>query len=540
MIVALLEVLGIAAIMPFISMASDFSYISEQTHLNFFFTFFGFSSQLFFVVAFGITLMLFFCFKGLLYIYYYASLAKISRGQYAIIATKIFKNFIDRKYIDFLDQNNANLTKSIVTEAQGVTTTFVSFFLIISELLVLILIIGIMFYENFEASLVIFLVLILNVILIKKTISKKINSQGIERERFQKEFYSSINTSFGNFKISKLSLNPEIILDKFRTSNKGFTNAQIKFESLVHIPRVVLETLGFSVVILIVLFLIIRNNNTIVESMPLITLFVLGLYRLLPAVNRIITNYNNIEYYAKSLDIVINEINHPVEKKSLNNIIFSEKVALKNINFSYKDKLILENVTLTINKGEKVAFVGESGSGKSTLVDIIMGLHLHQTGKCLVDKELLTNLNIDSWRGKVGYIPQNIYLFEGTVLENVAFGRTIDESKVRAALESANILEFLELHHDGVNTQVGDFGVKLSGGQRQRVAIARAIYSNPEVLVLDEATSALDESIERKVMNEIYNIAKDKTLIVIAHRKSTIKNCDKVYRVKDKKVSLID
>jgi ABC-type multidrug transport system fused ATPase/permease subunit len=540
MVVALLEVIGIAAIMPFISIASDFSYIDEQEYLNFMYVYFGFSSHLYFVITFGIILILFYCFKGLLYIYYYASLAKISRGQYAVIATEIFKNFLNRKYIDFLDHNNASLTKSIVTEAQGVTTTFVSIFLIMSELLVLILIVSIMFYKNFLASLVIFLVLILNVVLIKKTISKKINSQGIERERFQKEFYSSINTSFGNFKISKLSLNPEIILNKFRVSNLGFTNAQIKFESLVHIPRVILETLGFSVVIIIVLFLLIRNNNTIVESMPLITLFVLGLYRLLPAVNRIITNYNNIEYYAKSLDIVLDEIHHPIEEKSKNNIIFSKRILLENINFSYKDKLILRDVSLTINKGEKVAFIGESGSGKSTLVDIIMGLHLLQTGDCFVDTQQISNLNIDSWRGKVGYIPQSIYLFEGTVLENVAFGRIVDESKVKTALESANILKFLELHHEGVNTQVGDFGVKLSGGQRQRVAIARAIYGNPEVLVLDEATSALDESIERRVMNEIYKIAKDKTLIVIAHRKSTITNCDKVYKVKDQKVMLVE
>ncbi len=169
-----------------------------------------------------------------------------------------------------------------------------------------------------------------------------------------------------------------------------------------------------------------------------------------------------------------------------------------------------------------------------------MGLHTLESGNFLVDENQLNNLNIDGWRSKIGYIPQNIYLFEGTVLENIAFGRIVDEKKARAALKSANILEFLELNHEGINTQVGDFGVKLSGGQKQRVAIARAIYGNPEVLILDEATSALDESIERKVMSEIYQIAKNKTLIVVAHRLSTIKDCDKVYLVKDKKVRLIE
>jgi ABC-type multidrug transport system fused ATPase/permease subunit len=540
LLVALFEVIGVVAIMPFISVASDFGNIMEEEYLSFFYIYFGFSSDLYFVIALGSILILFYLFKGFFNIYYYANLAKISRGQYSIIATEIFKNFLNRKYIDFLDQSNASLTKSIVTEAQGVTTTFVSFFLIMSELLVLILIISIMLYQNFLASLIVFLILIANVILIKKTISKKINAQGVEREKFQKEFFSSINTSFGNFKISKLSLNPKIILKKFRTSNLGFTEAQIKFETLVHIPRVILETLGFSVVIILVLYLLIQNNNSIVDSMPIITMFVLGLYRLLPAVNRIITNYNNIEFYSKSLDIVLDEINHPIEEKSEKNVVFSKKIVFENINFSYKDKLILNNVSFTINKGEKIAFIGASGSGKSTLADIIMGLHTLESGNFLVDENQLNNLNIDGWRSKIGYIPQNIYLFEGTVLENIAFGRIVDEKKARAALKSANILEFLELNHEGINTQVGDFGVKLSGGQKQRVAIARAIYGNPEVLILDEATSALDESIERKVMSEIYQIAKNKILIVIAHRLSTIKDCDKVYLVKDKKVSKIN
>lgn len=187
---------------------------------------------------------------------------------------------------------------------------------------------------------------------------------------------------------------------------------------------------------------------------------------------------------------------------------------------------------LTIEKNDTVAFVGESGSGKSTLVDIIMGLHQVTDGEIYIDDEKLTNKNLNSWRNHFGYIPQSVYLFDGNIAQNVTFGLEIDETKVIEALEKANIWEFLK-NKDGLDTKVGESGVMLSGGQKQRVAIARALYKDPDILVLDEATSALDDETEAKIMDEIYEIAKDKTLIIIAHRLSTIRRCEKVYKIKN-------
>ena len=193
---------------------------------------------------------------------------------------------------------------------------------------------------------------------------------------------------------------------------------------------------------------------------------------------------------------------------------------------------------LTIKKGEKIAFVGESGSGKSTLVDIIIGLYRPKTGYIKIDDEILDEKNLKSWRKKIGYIPQTIYLFDGTVAKNVALGEKIDKKRVVEALKKAKILDFLKEHHQGLNTRVGEGGVKLSGGQKQRVAIARALYDNPEVLVLDEATSALDNETEEKIMEEIYKISENKTLIIIAHRLSTLKKCEKIYKIEDGRLTL--
>jgi ATP-binding cassette subfamily B protein len=195
--------------------------------------------------------------------------------------------------------------------------------------------------------------------------------------------------------------------------------------------------------------------------------------------------------------------------------------------------MVLKNINLKIPKGEKIAFVGESGSGKSTLADIIMGLYKPVSGSICIDEIILNDKNVKSWRQKIGYIPQNIYLFDGAVAQNVAFDKNIDEEKVKDVLNKANILEFLETHHNGIYTEVGENGLKLSGGQKQRVAIARALYNDPEILVLDEATSALDNETEQKIMDEIYKVGKDKTMIIIAHRLSTVDRCDRIVRLEN-------
>jgi ATP-binding cassette, subfamily B, bacterial PglK len=187
---------------------------------------------------------------------------------------------------------------------------------------------------------------------------------------------------------------------------------------------------------------------------------------------------------------------------------------------------IISGVSLEIKKGEKIAITGESGSGKSTLVDIITGIHKPVLGKVYIDDKAITDDNIRSWRKKIGYIPQSIYLFDGTVAENISFGSMPDVEKIITALKKANIWDFLS-QKEGLNTKVGDGGIQLSGGQQQRIGIARALYDDPEVLVLDEATSALDNETEQKIMDEIYNVSANKTLIVIAHRLTTIERCDR-------------
>lgn len=244
-------------------------------------------------------------------------------------------------------------------------------------------------------------------------------------------------------------------------------------------------------------------------------------------------------YYHKSLDLIHNDLMYDGETLGDKKISFNKTIELKNIYFGYSEnKIVLKDINLDIKKGEKIAFIGPSGSGKSTLVDIIIGLYRPISGQIFVDNSIIDESNIKDWRKKVGYIPQSVYLFDGTVAENIAFGKEFDEKNIKEVLEKAKILDFLETHQDGIHTFVGEGGIKLSGGQKQRIAIARALYQEPEILVLDEATSALDEEIEKEIMDEIYEISQNKTLIIIAHRLSTINRCEKVYKIENRKLVL--
>lgn len=536
--VALIETIGIAAIMPFVSVASDFTIIQENKYYKFFYEFFLFENDVDFVIVFGIILITFYILRGIINLFYSYLLAKFSKGRTHILAYKLFTNYLGMSYHNFINKNSSEINKLIINETQHLTLLFSGILLIISEFFVILLIYTVMLYVNWEITLVMTLFLSLNAIILIKTVSKRIKKEGTNREKFQKVFFEIINSTLSNFKIIKLQSNDNIILDKFEKSSLGFTKSGIVHETLSSFPRIFLETLGFGMIVIVIIYLVFKNETNIASALGVLSMFVLGLYRLLPSVNRILKSYNQVMYYHNSLDLIHNELMYDTENLANKNIEFEQDIKLSNVSFGYnKNKTILDEINLKIKKGDKIAFIGPSGSGKSTLVDIIIGLYKPNIGEITVDQQTIDNTNVKNWRKKVGYIPQSVYLFDGTVADNVSFGLKFDELKIRNVLEKAKILDFLEKQQNGINTYVGEGGIKLSGGQKQRIAIARALYQSPEILVLDEATSALDAKIEEEIMKEIYEVSQDKTLIIIAHRLSTIQRCSKVYTIKDKRIT---
>ena len=531
---SVIETVGISAIMPFITLASDPSKIVGNEYSKKIYNFFDFSTTNF-MIFFGLFLIGFYIFRAFYSIFYNYLLNKFAFGRFHAFAFRLFKNYTNLPYKRFVKRNSAELIKTIVNEASNLSFYIQSLLLMFSEFFTVVLLYALLLLMDWKMTLVLTILLGAKVLFLLFFLKKRIEKEGTRRSTMQSKFYKILNETFGNFKIIKLIQNEEKLYSEFSSISHGYAKANIVSNTLNQLPRLSLETIGFSVLIGIVVYVLFEYNDASFV-LPIISMYALALYRILPALNRILSNYNTLLFLSNSLDIVYSDLSYTPQTEGKDFIDFKNKIELTNVSFEYnKNKKVLENINIIINKGDKVAFVGESGSGKSTLVDLIIGLYKPLSGEIVIDDKELTSDNVKSYRSKVGYIPQSIYLFDGTVGENVAFGYEYDKEKIIEVLKKANIYDFLS-SKEGIDTLVGDGGIQLSGGQKQRIGIARALYSDPEILVLDEATSALDNETEAKIMDEIYETSQDKTLLIIAHRLSTIERCDRKIMLSNGKI----
>lgn len=528
-IISFIETVGISAIMPFISVSTNFDLIKTNKYYRYVYDLLNFSTPSRFVIYFGIALVIFYIIRAILNIVYIYFLSRFSQNRYHIIAQKLFDRYLSVPYRVFTDKNSSILVKSIVTEANNVTLLVTSFLFLLSETLIVAFIYIMLVFVQWKMTLLLTLFLVFNIFIITRIISVVMKRLGEKRSLYQGEYYKVMNKAFSDFKFVKLTgIGPKLLFS-FSEYTRKFAYTNIMSNTLGQSPRVILEMVGFSLLISGVVYVVWKYENAQMV-IPIMSMYAVAFYRLLPSINRILSSYNQMIFRVKALDIVYEDLNLPIEKIGYEPISFKKKIVLDNITFAYDTKPILKDLNLTVKKGQKLAIIGKSGVGKTTLLDIIIGLYTPTSGRILIDDKPLTITNVGSWRKKIGYIPQEIYLFDGTVKDNVVFGREFNEEKLIDVLKKANIYDFL-LTKDGIYTKVGEGGVKLSGGQKQRIAIARALYGEPELLVLDEATSALDRITEEKILKEIFDIGRDKTLIIVTHRVDTIKDCDIIFEI---------
>jgi len=531
LVLSVIETIGITAIMPFISIASNPDLIHNNHYYSYIYKFFAISNEKNFIILFGSCLIGFYIFRGFYIMLYGYLVGKFAMKKYHDFVVSLFINYIYMPYVVFVNKNTASMSKMIMTEAAHVSFLVQTVLQLLSELIVVILLYIVLLFVNIKMTLILTLFIGIKVYFLMKIVSNKIKQEGHKRAILQDQFYRTISESLGNFKIIKFISNQISIINDFSSISNKFKDVYISNTILQLIPRNVLETTGFVILISVVIYIVTVYGNAL-SIIPIISMYALAMYRILPATSRIMNSYNNAIFYFSSLDIVYKDIVTKYEKEpdDGNNILFLKDIIVENITFKYNKLNIINNVNLKIKKGQKIAFIGESGSGKSTLVDLICGIYKPNSGKILIDGVELNNSNIVSWRKQIGYIPQSIYLFDGTIADNVSFGRPYDKEKIIKVLKQANIYDIL-IEKDGLDTMVGEGGIQLSGGQKQRIGIARALYGDPEILVLDEATSALDTATEQAIMDEIYKVSEDKTLIIIAHRLSTIEKCDVIIDV---------
>lgn len=525
-LLALIETIGISAIMPFISIASNPGIVNEESIYRRIYTFLRFSDPNTFIIFFGFGIMAFYLFRAVYNVIYSYLLARYANSIFNDLSGRLFAVYLKQPYRTFLQQNASTLTNHIMGEANMSSTYLLSFLQIFPEAFTILLLYIIMLAANTRMTLILTAVLATSVAVIIRLITKINRRQGAIRSEANNKLYKTIGESFGNFKFITLRGNDADMLKRFNSINRQKTRTMIISTMMSTLPRCLIESFGFIVLIAVVVYIVWQYQSA-QSVIPTISLYALSMYRILPALNRSMSSISALIYNQKAMDIVYEDLQLPVRKEGDEPVDFQRTIRADNISFSYvENKRILSRIGLTIHKGEKLAVVGESGGGKSTLIDLLIGLHTPDEGALYVDDVQITDKNIRAWRRRIGYIPQTIYLFDGTVAENISFGSEYDEARIEQILKLVRLWDMLQ-ERDGIHTRVGDGGVQLSGGQKQRIGIARALYNEPDVLVLDEATSALDTETEAQIMQEIYQLSADKTLIVIAHRLSTIELCDR-------------
>jgi len=529
-IMSLLETFGITAIMPFITVATDMSVLDRPSHYKTIYEFTGINDKLTFTIVFGFCIFAFYIFRALYSVVYTYIMSRFGLGTYRHFSGKLFRTILNIPYKTYVQKNSAELINIINGETQNMNQLLMALLNLFSDLFTVLMLYVFIFVVEWKMTLTLTIVLVLIVLFIFRVLIRRAKGQGQKRAESAQKLNRTLLESFGNFKFVKLKNSEQSNVSKFDKYAKTMANAQVINTTLSGIPRILLETAGFSMLIGCIIFILWKDHSA-ERIVPLVAMYTITLYRLLPSITKVLTNVNTIVYTKASLDIVHSNMQQATENEGDKPVIFERSIRIENLSFNYvPEKTILHNITLEIKKGEKIAITGESGGGKSTLADLIIGINKPGKGVIYIDGEALSDKNIRSWRKKIGYIPQSIYLYDGTVGENVAFGSVFNEERIIKVLKMANIWDYLQ-EKEGINSKVGEGGVQLSGGQRQRIGIARALYDDPEVLVLDEATSALDSETESRIMDEIYRIGVDKTLIIIAHRLSTIERCSRRIQV---------
>lgn len=477
--------------------------------------------------------------------------AMVSSELSSFLAKKLFRGYLQLPYMFHLQRNSSELIRNIQSEVNLFNTVSMSFISLTTEISAIIGVACMLFIVEPVGALSVAAFLFIFAFFFHRFTRSKLLLWGTERQVIEGAMARYLMEGFGSVKISKLMGKTDFFNLKFSDNNHKKALIYAKSSSLQQFPRLYLEFLAVIGLAGFVTMMVILHRP-LELLLPTLGVFVVAAFRLMPSLNRIMGGLQTIRYAKPVVDVIYSEfkiINEEAQANERTDAIlnFDGGIQIRELSFTYPGAPVkaLDDISLSIQKGESIGFIGPSGSGKSTLVDIIIGLLTPNKGKVLVGNDNIQD-NLRSWQDQIGYVPQFIYLTDDTIRNNVAFGVAedmIDDEAVRKAIDGAQLKQFISDLPKGLDTIVGEQGVQLSGGQRQRIGIARALYYNPEVLVLDEATSALDNETESGVMQSVNAMHGTKTILIIAHRLSTIEHCDRLFRlnkgvlVEDKRVS---
>ncbi|WP_249315728.1 ABC transporter ATP-binding protein [Bacillus sp. FJAT-49711] len=555
---ALLETLGIGLIVPLVSIITNPDIIREQPIIAQIYELFKFQSTTSFMIFSVVVLLLVFVLKNFYILLYQYTQNRLILNQQVKLSERLFNEYLTKPYSFHLQRNTSELLRNVNREIPKVLQgIMMSGFQLITEGLVVLCILSLLLVTATTATITSSILLGGGVFLFFKVFRKKMIALGKEQQIASGMMIKWINQGLGASKEIKVSGKEKFFVNAYTKQSQISANNSRYIMMLEQTPRLFIETLLVAIVLITMLIIIFQDKNTTTQIVSTMALFAMAAFRLMPSINRIMAMITTIRYSQPALSVIYDDLFE--NKQELSNInpnpditivsnktkkAFNDSIRLSDVSFRYpnQSECSVKDISLTIPIGSSVAFIGESGAGKTTLVDIILGLFKPEKGSVLIDGRNLYDQQT-LWQQKIGYIPQSIFLSDDTIRSNVAFGsdiELIDDKEVLRALEQAQLKEFVEELPDKLETSIGERGVRLSGGQRQRIGIARALYHNPEIIFMDEATSALDNETEKEIMNSIYSLKGEKTLIIIAHRLTTIENCDIVFKINKGKLVAID
>lgn len=488
-----------------------------------------------------IFIVILFIFKGLFLVFLNWKQSDFSAKLSSELSIKLYTGYLKQPY-HFHLQKNSSILNFNISEAASLSGFSNTIMIGLLETTVILGIISMLFLVEPIGALSVSLFLLLSGLAFHRFTKNKIMSWSKNRQFHVGQGNKQLMQGFGGVKDIKLMGNEVFFINSY--SKHIIENATIstKATTLNLVPRLYLEVLAVFAMAGLVVSMIIQGKSVDL-IVPVLGIFLVAAFRMIPSANRIMTSVQTLKSAYPTIDLVYNEFklinNSSSDKRTGIYVNFNDQIEMNNISFSYTNsKKVLSDINIKISKGKSIGIIGPSGSGKSTLVDLILGLLSPTSGSIKIDGLDINNV-MTSWQNKIGYVPQSIYLTDDTIKNNIAFGlpeNQINNESISRVIKIAQLGEFIDSLPEGLDTKVGERGVRLSGGQRQRIGIARALYHEPSILVLDEATSALDTNTEIEVMKAVNSLHGKKTLIIIAHRLSTVNNCDLIYKISSGKI----
>lgn len=539
----LFDLLGVSLILPIVNLATEPSTLLDNKAIVFISELFNFQDVRQIVIVLLAAMIAIYVIKNVYIILMYKLLYHFTYSFKKELAMRLLNCYMYQDYTFHLKKNIADLQRNILTDT-GQFYGFISDFInMLNQCITCILLGGYLLIIDYKTTIGVIVLLGGAMILVYYYQRKVQVLRGEQNRESTAEVNKWIIQSFSGIKEIQVLGREDFFIKKCEEAYDKGMNANKKSNFATIVPKPLMEMICVGGLLGVVLIRLLFGAD-ISKFVSTLAVFAVAAFRMLPCFNSISAHISSMLFEKKSVDAVfedIKEMEKLGEKKQYRvakeNIELKEKISIENLTYKYPDtnRDILKNVSFEIRKNQSVGFMGTSGAGKSTLIDIILGILPITKGKVCVDGIDIYN-NLAEWHKEIGYIPQSIYLMDDTIRNNVAFGipkEQISDEKVKQALKEAQIADFVYSLPKGLDTEIGDRGVRLSGGQRQRLGIARALYHNPEVLVFDEATSALDNETEAALMEAIDGLKGKRTMLIIAHRLQTIKNCDVVYEVKD-------